>query len=185
VPLTPTLVTVGNLIARKRHADVIEALALLRDRHPTLRYEIVGDGPEHDALTALAAARGVADRVRFRGRLAPADAVAAARAATLFVLPSVQEAFGVSYVEAMAAGVGAIGCRGEDGPEEIAAAGGGIELVPARDPRALAAALGALLDDPRRLGALGATAAATVAREFTWPRCGAATVAAYREALDG
>ena len=44
------LVTVGNLIARKRHADVIEALALLRPRTPALRYVIVGDGPEREAL---------------------------------------------------------------------------------------------------------------------------------------
>ena len=74
--------------------------------------------------------------------------MAQARAGSLFVLPSVAEAFGVAYVEAMAAGVPAIGCRGEDGPEEIAAAGGGIELVAPRDPRALAAAIDALLRDP-------------------------------------
>ena len=128
-PATPTLVTVGNLIARKRQADVIEAIALLRDRWPALRYVIVGDGPERAALTALAAARGVADRVELRGRLPHTEAVALARQASLFVLPSVAEAFGVSYVEAMAAGVPAVGSRGEDGPEEIAAAGGGMELV--------------------------------------------------------
>ena len=41
----------------------------------------------------------------------------------VFVLPSVDEAFGVAYVEAMAGAVPAIGCRGEAGPEEIAAVG--------------------------------------------------------------
>ena len=46
----PTLVTVGHLAARKRHADVISALGLLRDRHPRLRYVIVGDGPERERL---------------------------------------------------------------------------------------------------------------------------------------
>jgi teichuronic acid biosynthesis glycosyltransferase TuaC len=184
-PLHPTLVTVGHLIARKRQSDVIEALALLRDRHPGLRYEIIGDGPDRDALRALAAARGVADRVALRGRLAHADAVAAGRAGTLFVLPSTAEAFGVSYVEAMAAGVPAVGCRGEDGPEEIAAAGGGIELVAAGDIRALAATIDALLSDAPRRVALGTTARETVARHFTWQRCGLETVAAYREVLGG
>ncbi|MGO9960225.1 MAG: glycosyltransferase [Solirubrobacteraceae bacterium] len=182
---TPTLVTVGNLIARKRHADVIEALALLRDRRPELRYVVVGDGPEREALRALAAARRVGDRVLFTGRLPHEQAVAAARRGSLFVLPSTAEAFGVSYIEAMAAGVPAIGCRGEDGPEEIAAAGGGIELVAPGDPRALAAVVDALLGDPVRLAALGAAARDTVCRSFTWERCGADTVAAYAEVLDG
>ena len=71
-------------------------------------------------------------------------------------MPSVDEAFGVAYIEAMAGWVPAIGCRGEDGPEEIAGAGGGIELVPARDVRALADRIDALLSDRPALVALGA-----------------------------
>ena len=108
-------------MARKRHADVISALALLRDRHPQLRYVIVGDGPERERLRELATSLGVADRVEFRGQLPNDEAIAVALGASLFVMPSVDEAFGVAYVEAMAGGVPAIGCRGEDGPEEIAA----------------------------------------------------------------
>ena len=184
-PAVPTLVTVGNLIARKRHADVIEAMALLEDRWPQLRYVVVGDGPERGALAALAAARGLAGRVQWRGRLDHGESVAAARHASLFVLPSIAEAFGVSYVEAMAGGVPAIGSRGEDGPEEIAAAGGGIELVAPGDPPALADAIDALLFDTERLAALRRAARDTVARAFTWERCGRETVAAYEEALGG
>ncbi len=184
-PPDPTLVTVGNLIARKRHADVIEALAILRERHPRIRYVVAGDGPEREALAARAAARGVTDALQLRGRLPHDQAVAAGRSGSLFVLPSVAEAFGVSYVEAMAAGVPAVGCRGEDGPEEIVAAGGGMELVAPRHPRGLAETIGALLDDPPRLAALGADARETVAREFTWERCGRETAAAYAEVLGG
>ncbi len=183
-PLRPVLITVAHLAARKRHADAISALALLRGRHPGLRYVIVGDGPERERLAALAHALVVDDLIEFRGELDPERAVAAAWGSTLFVLPSVDEAFGVAYVEAMAGAVPAIGCRGEDGPEEIAAAGGGIVLVPPRDPPALAAAIESLLRDRPRLEALGAQARETVAREFTWERCGRETVAAYREALD-
>ena len=125
----PTLVTVGNLIARKRHAHVIAAFARIAAQHPDLRYEIVGEGPERASLQAQARALGVDDRVVMHGALPHAQAVAIARRATIFVMPSVDEAFGVAYVEAMAAGVPAVGCRGEDGPEEIADAGGGIVLV--------------------------------------------------------
>jgi teichuronic acid biosynthesis glycosyltransferase TuaC len=182
-PPRPVLVTVAHLAARKRHADVIEAVARLRERHPGLRYLVVGDGPERRRLEELARSRSVADRVEFRGRLAPREAAAAAQAATLFVLPSVDEAFGVAYVEAMAGAVPAIGCAGEDGPEEIAAAGPGLVLVPPRDPAALAALIDRLLDDPERLAQLGRQARETVERSFTWERCGAATVDAYAAVL--
>jgi glycosyltransferase involved in cell wall biosynthesis len=176
-----TLVTVGHLVARKRHSDVISALALLRARHPDVRYVIVGDGPERERLRALAAELGVNEMVDFRGQLSPSQAAASAREASLFVLPSVDEAFGVAYIEAMAGGVPAIGCAGEDGPEEIAAHGGGIALVPAGDVEAIANRIDALLSDRSAREALGARARRTVESAFTWAKCGADTVAAYRE----
>jgi glycosyltransferase involved in cell wall biosynthesis len=181
----PHLVTVAHLAARKRHADVLRALWLLRDSHPDLRWVVAGDGPERPALERLAAELGLRARVEFRGALHPDDAIETARAGSIFVLPSVDEAFGVAYVEAMAGAVPAIGCQGEPGPEEIARAGSGMRLVPPADPETLAAELRALLDDPARRAQLGARARATVAAAFTWERCGAETVAAYEDALRG
>ncbi len=178
-PAEALLVTVGHLVARKRHADVLEALAEL----PGVRYLVIGDGPERGPLERLAAELGVAGRVEFAGQLAPAEALARARTACCLVMPSTEEAFGVAYIEAMAAGIPAVGCAGEPGPEEIAAAGGGIELVPPRSPAALAACLRALLGDREHLFELGARARATVEREFTWKRCGERTVEAYEAAL--
>jgi len=172
-PQRHDLVTVAHLVARKRHADVLHALARL----PGRRWTVVGDGPERPALEALAHDLGVADRVSFLGALPHGEAVATAQSGTAFVLPSVDEAFGVAYVEAMAAGVPAIGCAGEGGPQEIARCGGGIRLVPPHDPEALAAAIADL--DPE----LGAQARATVLAAFTWDRCGRETVRAYEDAL--
>ena len=111
-----TLVTVGHLVARKRHADVLRALWLLRDSHPELAGSWSATGPSAPALERLAASWACADRVDFRGALAARPGDRAARAARVFVLPSVDEAFGVAYVEAMAGGVPAIGCRGEQAP---------------------------------------------------------------------
>ncbi len=179
----PALVTVAHLVARKRNADVLRALAVLTPRHPSLRYEIVGDGPERGALEALAVRLGVRERVEFRGALAPEQALALARQCTLFVMPSTEEAFGVAYIEAMAGGVPAIGCRGEPGPEEIAAAGDGLVLVPPGDIERLTQRIDELLSDSHRLHEAGERARATVAANFTWERCGAQTVAAYERAL--
>ena len=182
-PQTPTLVTLGHLAARKRHADVISALAVIGERRPELHYVIVGDGPERQRLRAQAAALGLERRVQLLGQLPHEQAIAAAQGGSLFVMPSVDEAFGVAYIEAMAGGVPAIGCRGESGPEEIAAAGAGITLVPPRDPRVLAQRITSLLADPGALEALGRDARATVQRAFTWEQCGRETVAAYEAAL--
>ncbi len=102
---------------------------------------------------------------------------------TLFVMPSTEEAFGVAYIEAMAAGVPAIGCRGEPGPEEIAAAGDGFLLVPPGDIERLTQRIDELLSDPHRLREAGQRARASVAANFTWERCGEETLAAYRSVL--
>ncbi len=179
----PSLVTVAHLVARKRHADVLRALAVLASRHPTLRYAIVGEGPERIPLEGLATRLGVAARVDFLGQLEPREALERAGRCTLFVMPSTDEAFGVAYVEAMAAGVPAIGCRGEPGPEEIAAAGDGFLLVPPGDIERLTQRIDELLSDPQRLREAGQRARATVAAHFTWERCGEQTVSAYEQAL--
>jgi teichuronic acid biosynthesis glycosyltransferase TuaC len=175
-----TVATLGHLVARKRHADVIRALWTLRERLP-LRYLVIGDGPERGALERLAAELEV--DVEFAGQLPHEQALERARSCALMALPSTDEAFGVAYVEAMAARVPAIGCRGEPGPEEIARCGEGIRLVAPGDVEALAAELFALLSEPEYLADLGERAQRTVVEHFTWDACGRATVQAYEEAL--
>ena len=179
----PTVVTTGHLVARKRHADVLRAVALLRDRHPALRYLVIGDGPERAALRALAAELGMSDRVELAGQLEHGEALRRTRRASLLAMPSTDEAFGVAYVEAMAGWLPAIAAAGEPGPEEIRSAGGGLSLVAPEDVAALAARIDALLGDEQALRAEGERARATVQRAFSWEACGAATVAAYEEAL--
>lgn len=180
----PTVVTVAHLVERKRHALVLRALARL-PRELAWAYEVIGDGPCRAPLEALAAELGIADRVRFRGQLDHDDALVALRDCDLFAMPGVEEPFGVAFVEAMAAGLPAIGTASEGGPEDIAAAGPGLELVP-RDPEAaveaLAGLLATLLGDRAETARRGAAARATVERNFTWERCGEATVARYAEA---
>ncbi len=179
----PTLVTVGHLVARKRHADVLRALWVLRHRHPDVRYRIIGDGPERGPLEDLAAELGLGDRLELCGQLPLHDALARARQGHVFVMPSVDEAFGVAYVEAMAAGMPAVGAAGEPGPAEIIGAGEGMVLVPPADVEALAARLDQLLGDADLRRRLGDKARETVRRAFTWEACGRATVKAYADAL--
>jgi glycosyltransferase involved in cell wall biosynthesis len=178
----PTLVTVGHLVARKRHAVVLRALAALRPRlEPD--YLVIGDGPCRGELERLAAELDLGDRVRFLGQLEPARALEEARRCHLFVMPGVEEPFGVAFIEAMAAGMPAIGARGEGGPEDIAAAGEGMLLVSPDDHVELATTIEQVLSDGDRLSHLGAAARQTVERSFTWERCGEATLNVYRAAV--
>jgi glycosyltransferase involved in cell wall biosynthesis len=177
------MVTVAHLVERKRHAVVLRALSML-DPAGRPDYLVIGDGPCRDGLERLAAELGVADRVRFAGQLPNREAVAQAAACDVFVMPGVEEPFGVAFVEAMAAGLPAIGSRGEGGPEDIAAAGPGMILVEPDDPAGLAATLARVTSNRAELARLGAAARETVAANFTWERCGVETVAAYRAALE-
>jgi teichuronic acid biosynthesis glycosyltransferase TuaC len=174
-----TVVTVAHLQARKRHEIVMRALA---ESAPESRpdYVIVGDGEMRGPLEALRDELGLAERVRFLGQLRHEDALQEMWRCHAFAMPSAEEPFGVAYVEAMAGGLPAIGCVEEGGPQDIAAAGDGMLLVPANDPSAVAAAISACMREGERLGA---AARATVQRAFTWERCGANTVAAYEAAL--
>jgi teichuronic acid biosynthesis glycosyltransferase TuaC len=176
-----TLVTVAHLQARKRHDVVLRALARLDPaRRP--RYLVIGDGERREPLQRLASELGLGDRVRFLGQLANDQAVAQVANCDLFVMPGVEEPFGVAFVEAMAAGVPAIGGRGEGGPEDIASAGEGMVLVAPGDVGELAGELERLCSDRAEIRRLGAAARATAAANFTWDRCGERTVAAYRDA---
>jgi teichuronic acid biosynthesis glycosyltransferase TuaC len=175
----PTIVTVAHLQQRKRHEVVMQALASME---PALRpdYVIVGDGEMRRPLEELRNRLGLSSQVRFTGQLDHEQALQEMWRCHVCAMPSVEEPFGVAYVEAMAGGLPAIGCRGEGGPEDIAAAGEGMVLVPRDDPAALAATIAACLRDCERLGA---AARVTVERAFTWERCGRQTLAAYEDAL--
>jgi glycosyltransferase involved in cell wall biosynthesis len=185
----PTIATVAHAIPRKRHEDVLRALALLP---PETRWTAIGDGPELPRLARLARSLGLEERVTLAGQLPPLEAHGELARCHAMALPSEHEAFGVAYVEALAHGVPAIGCAGESGPEEIVALGGrpdgaggpsesgsGMLLVPPRDPAALAAAIERAIADPT----LPEAARATAAAHFGWAACGAATVATYEAVL--
>ena len=176
----PTIATLAHVIPRKRHADVLRALADL----PGVHWVVIGDGPELPALRALAGELGVADRVSFRGQLDHERAIAEVARCHLMALPSEDEAFGVAYAEALACGVPAIGCAGEGGPEEIAALGEGMVLVPPGDQAELATTIRDLLADGDELHALSAAARRTADARLSWERCGAATLAIYEAALE-
>lgn len=96
----PLLLSVGYLIERKGHHLIIEALASL----PEWRLAIAGRGEMEGALRALAAQKGVADRVSFVGQVAQNDLKTYYSAADALVLASSREGWANVLLEAMACG---------------------------------------------------------------------------------
>ncbi len=154
----PALLSVGHLIPRKAHDLVIGALTDL----PGVDLLIAGDGAEEGALRRLADNLGVADRVRFIGRV-PHDVLKDYyTAADVLVLASSREGWANVLLEAMACGTAVVASNVWGTPEVVAAPEAGL-LMEERTPRALARAVGRLLAHPpdRRM-------TRTYAEGFSW-----------------
>ncbi|MBE1488675.1 glycosyltransferase family 4 protein [Plantactinospora soyae] len=123
---------VGSLNERKGVALLLEAFARCRADDPGLTLTFVGDGPLRASLTARAAALGIADAVTFAGFVLPTAALELMHQHDLLVHPSRLETFGMTVVEAIAAGMPVLVTRC-GGPEETLAgiedAAGGLIAV--------------------------------------------------------
>lgn len=138
------LAAVARLVPKKGVDVLLRALARLAAGGVDARLRIAGDGEEREPLTALAGSLGVGQRVRFAGW--QADVPAFLAGASLFVLPSLDEPFGIAVLEAMACGLPII-ATATQGPREILREDEAW-LVPPGDERALAEAIAAALRDP-------------------------------------
>jgi glycosyltransferase involved in cell wall biosynthesis len=141
------MVSVGTLARHKGFDLLIGALSRLP---PYVRLAVAGDGPLRDELPRLAAARGVAGRVRLLGERGDVPALLAA--ADAFVLPSRLDSMANAMLEAMAAGLPVVatefmGARDALAPRDGRPAAGW--LVPADDEDALAGALREVVDGIR------------------------------------
>jgi glycosyltransferase involved in cell wall biosynthesis len=159
------LLFVGRIDKIKGLGVLLEAFDALRARHPDATLTLVGDGPDRAALTAEAAARGLAEAVRFTGYLSQDGVAEALSQADLFVLPSFAEGVPVVLMEALA-GRTAVVATQVAGVAELVEDGVSGRLVPPGDPAALETALEALLADPATRAAMGEAGRARVIAEF-------------------
>lgn len=152
------LVSIGRLVEQKGQMALVEALALLRDRHPDLHLTLLGDGPMRPDLERAIAAAGLGKAVTLAGWVDEPQVRAALAASHALVMPSFAEGLPMVVMEAMAAARPVV-TTAIAGIPELVVPGRTGWLVAAGDPGALAGALAELAAMPEadrvRMGAAG------------------------------
>jgi glycosyltransferase involved in cell wall biosynthesis len=143
---------------------------------------VVGTPKEDGNIVKLIAELNIGHLIHFTGRIDNGEFVKQYARATVAVVPSVYEGFGLPVGEAMACAVPVISTTGGALPEVVGDAG---ILVPPSDHKALGRAIGELLADPNRAADLGQAGYQRIQEQFTWLKAAEKTTAAYREVIDG
>jgi len=184
-PDSRLVVVVSRLTRLKGIEHFLEAAAVLKQRHPDVRFLIVGETSPPDPsylaeLQRLATTLGVIDRVTFTGRRSDIPDVLAAAAVS--VMPSLNEALSNVLLESMAAGAPVVATRVGGTPEALDDGEAGL-LVPPGDVAAITAAVSRLLDDRELACRLGRAARSVIAERFSVDRMVRSTENLYSELL--
>jgi glycosyltransferase involved in cell wall biosynthesis len=152
----PVIGTVGNLTTKKDHETLLRAVALAREEVPAIRLVLIGSGPLDAETRRRVAALGLADSVIMAG--SREDVPDLLPGFDVFALSSRFEGLPIALLEAMATGLACVATTVGGIPEVVTDGRDGMLVAPG-DPAGLAAALVALLADPRRREELGRNAA--------------------------
>lgn len=175
------LLTVASADAPlKGLAVLLRALASLGPRHPQLELMVIGKPKADSPTLELIRSLGIGDRVAFRHGLTTEELVEAYAGATLAVVPSLYEGFGLPAAEAMACGTPLVSSDGGALPEVV---GDAAPVVPAGDAEALAEAIDGLLRSPEARAGLGARGRRRALETFSWDVTAHRLTAYYREVL--
>lgn len=178
-----TFLALGRLHPVKGLEMLLQAFSSIRQRLPEARLVIAGSGePRYEAgLRRLANDLGLSGRVEFAGFVAGEEKQRLLERATVFVMPSYQENFGMAAVEAMAAGLPVILTKGVDLWPDVESYEAG--LVVDHDAGALAAAMERAIGDAALRAAMGRNGAALVKAHYSHEVVGRALIDMYRDVI--
>ena len=160
-----TVLTVSRFYPRKRLHLLLGAAARLREEIPGLELRIVGNGPERGKLQTIWREKRLENTVRWLGDLSQDELAREYNGCDLFCLPSVQEGFGIVFLEAMAAGRAIVAARAAAAPETAPHAA----LAEPGSAASLAEEIFRLYEDPPRRAAAAAAGARHV-EQYDAPR---------------
>ena len=177
----PLVVTASRLIKRKSPDLLISAFARVLKVVPDAKLVIAGSGREEDNLSRQIKGLNIINSVFMVGKLPKEKVAQLMAAADVFVLPSKMESFGLSLLEASAAGVPVV-CSNAGGVPEVFQDGFNALLYPPGDDNAMAKAIICLIQDRELAKTISANAVETASR-FTWEMAAERTLRVYEEVL--
>jgi len=171
---------VGRLHERKGLDRLLKAFRRVHKEDPMARLLIAGKGEGEKEYKALAKKLGLGPSVEFLGHVPDADLPGLYSSASLFVMPSYYEGFGLVLLEAMASGLPVLAFDTGVVPEVIEKGRNGYVV----DERSLADRMLEILADEKKRMAMGKRSRAIVAEKLSWDRTAEGTVGVYKELLD-
>lgn len=161
---------------------LLEALSIVRGSRPDVTLTVIGRGDHRDTERCISE-RGLAAAVRFTGRISTDAMVEEFARATIAVVPSLYEGFGLPAIEAMACHLPVVSTAAGALPEVVGRDGAAATLVTPGSGPSLAQAILELLGDGARRTAMGAAGRRRVSSLFTWKRAAELSTEIYAEAI--
>jgi len=169
---------VGRLAAMKGVDTFLRSAARIAPTFPDVLFVVAGEGPEYARLIQLAARLGIGERVMFLGKVSDDEREILLSGASIFILPSVVEPFGIAALEAMAAGVPTIVSK-TSGVAEMSSSSFRVDFW---DVKEFASRIAELLEYPTLRATMGEQGQWEALREG-WPERARETVVVYLEAM--
>ena len=180
-PTEPELLFLGRCSDPNKGLEyLLRAMAELPDG---INLHVLDGFPEHGPIRALAEMPELAGRVRFDGKLPRSELERRLRQASVLVVPSVFEGFGLPVVEALAVGTPVVATSAGALPEVVERAGAGLCVAPA-DPAALAKGIRETLADWTRLHRAALASRSRLEAEFGWSAVASRTLEVYQTARE-
>jgi L-malate glycosyltransferase len=164
-----TIGTVKALSDKYGIADLINAFAIVHQKHANTDLLIVGDGPQRAEYEQLTARLGIANVTTFTGRVPNDQVPDYINRMAIFGVPSTEdsESFGVAAVESMACGVPAV-VSNVGGLPEVVLEGVTGYVVPKQNPEQLAKAILQLLENEENRNEMGLKGISHVREHYNW-----------------
>ena len=178
---TTVIAAAGQLIPRKGHIYLLQAVADLRRDHPGIRVIIFGEGYLGNQLRAQVATLGLGDVVQFAGFRDDLDSFVGCF--DIFAHPALAEGLGVAALKASAAAVPVVGFAAGGLPEAVVHDVTGL-LVPPEDVDGLRNAIARLIGDDTLSQRLGRAGRERMQKEFSIATMAREHVALYQSITD-